>query len=93
VQDAEALRRTGEGDVQLGGPARSLRENPLRLHNEDRVELEAFGFAGGQDGDAVEIRDRLLDEFEPAAGGDDPDFAVLHLLRGDLVDVQRLLKF
>ena len=44
VQDAEPLRRTGEGDIEFGGAALALREDALRLHNQDRVELQALRF-------------------------------------------------
>ena len=33
----------GEGDVELGCAPWSVGENPLRLHHEDRIELQAFG--------------------------------------------------
>ncbi len=44
MQDAEALRRTGEGDIQLGCAARSLRDDALGLHHKHGVEFQTLRF-------------------------------------------------
>src|SRR6202022_3789825 len=42
VQDAKALGGAGECDVELGRAAWAVGEDPIRLHHQDGVELQAL---------------------------------------------------
>src|SRR3954452_795638 len=90
VDDAEPLGGPGERDVEVVVPAHALVEDPARVDDEHRVELQALGALRRQDhrtGGQVRGRpgrrareprpDRLGHGRQPAAGDDDGQRAVL----------------